>query len=255
MKRAWLTIIFVLVFIGTLIGTMPLSFVLERAGLSRAGLNWQHAAGTVFNGEITGLSLGTQFLGTLHLSFKPRALLGGQLGFEARLDGPAITGTADISFRRNGADIADLNGAARIDKLAYLAGDVRALGGEIEVSSMDADLNLAELACIRASGEVRSDMLERIARDLADQQASDLTGKIGCRSGALTLSMAGIASQSDPVTVNGELSAKDRSWVEVQVSTFDAVLGAGLDLYGFEQTGDVYIMRQEIVKIGDLING
>lgn len=255
MKRGWLTGLFVLLFFGTVIATMPLSFVLERAGLRQAGLNWQHTKGTIFRGEIIGLSYGTQSLGSLGLNFVATDLFSARLGYQVDLNGPGMTGVSKVSLGRNKIIFKDLNGAADINRLAYFVNDVRSVGGQIELSDINIDFDTDEKNCTSASGRIVSNVLERFAAALAKQRAEDILGDIGCVAGALTLGMEGVTESEDRVTVDGVLSASDRSHLEIKVHTLDAVLGAGLELYGFEQRGEAYILRQEIVTIEGLING
>lgn len=255
MKRFWLIILFVLVLVTTLVSTMPLSFVLEKSGVRETGLSWQRAEGTIFKGEITGLAYASQPLGKMELSFRPRDLLSGRLGYAIHLDGPAISGTANIAVNRSVARVSGLNGKAAVNQLVYLIGGVRIAGGEIKISDADIEFDIAAKECAAAAGRVTSNMLDRLAVTLADQNASELAGNIACGSGALTLLMEGVINRTDPVTLDGVLSANDRSRVEVKVQTLDVALAAGLDLYGFEQEGEGYIMRQEVVALGGLING
>ena len=255
MKRRGLSIIFGLVLATTMVATTPLSFVLDRAGLREAGFNWQQAEGTVFKGKLTGFSYGFQPFGTVELDFRWRDVLTGRIGYAVDIDGSAIDGSAIVALGRTSAALSDMRGAARIDQLRYFVGDVRNAGGRIEIADANIEFDTSQLECTSASGMVSSDTLSRFASRLANQSASELSGNIACESGALAISLEGLINQNDPVMLDGVLSAKDRSRLEVKIRTLDAALAAGLGLYGFEQNGDDYIIRQEVVTIGGLING
>lgn len=255
MRRSWLIVLFVSVLIGTLIVTMPLSFVLDMAGVRKTGVDWQRVEGNIFKGEITGLSHGSQSLGSVTLELRPRELFAARLGYAIEVTGPAIEGAAVLAIGRKTAVLRDVNGSADVGRLIYLVGDIRNVGGSIDISDAEVDLNTSNLKCSGADGLIASNLLDRLAGSLANQSASQLSGNIACVGGALTLLMEGIINQTDPVTLDGVLSAQDRSRVEITVRTQDALLAAGLDRYGFEQNGDDFVIRQEVVTIGGLING
>ena len=63
MRRFLLLIIFIVVLIAGAFAMTPLGFVLTQSGARDLGVGWAKVDGTLLNGRISGLYVGTQPIG------------------------------------------------------------------------------------------------------------------------------------------------------------------------------------------------
>ena len=242
-RRLALVFLFLLVFVGAAIVTMPLSFVLERSSLEQLGLNWARASGTVLNGSVRGLSYGNQGIGDIDLRLRPAALVSGRVTYESRWSGAPGSGSAVLSAGRREIAVTDMSAVVQIENLVGLADDVRRTGGVASIS--DAEIRFADDACASARGRVATDVVSRAATAYG-QSGTDLVGSLACDGPMLTIPLSGQADSGDVLEANVRVGLLEPSLFEAQVTTSNSDLATLLVLRGFQPISDTeFAYRRE----------
>lgn len=251
MKRSWiLSAVFVLVFLGATLGTLPLGFVLDKAGLRQAGLQWESARGSIFSGDVSGLSFAYQPIGTLSLKARPDALLTGKLAYTFHLQGAVGNGKGVVKLGRNQIQLDGFSGKFSASELVYLAPDIRQTKAHMDLQ--DVTVHFRNNVCHEASGRLVSDVLAKLAQLKAGLGASELSGTLKCDGPVLLALMAGRLQEGDRVTAAARLGLREASSVEVHVQTSDPVLSGGLLAYDFSPEGQDYVYRRQMRLIEGL---
>ncbi|MEL7480867.1 MAG: type II secretion system protein N [Pseudomonadota bacterium] len=242
MKRLLLFLLFVVVFFGAMILTTPLSFVLEQSGARSTGLRWDGVSGTVFNGQVSGVSFGRQPIGNVSVSIRPSDMLKGRVAYHARWSGLPSVGEATLAVGRNSVAVSDLNTTVAVEHLVGLADDVRRAGGNASISSASVTFN--GRACASASGAVSTDT---VSRALATYGVTGglLSGTLSCDGPMLSLPVSGSVDTGDRIEAEMRFGFTEPSSVEARVETSSPDIGNLLAFQGFEPRDGAYVYRQE----------
>ena len=243
MRSIFLSVLFVLVLIATLIVSAPLSYVLDKSGLRGIGLNWASAHGSVFKGEVTGLRFGPQPIGIVKLDAQFGALLKGRLKYRFELQGVAGVGVGAVTLGRNQFELSGLDAEISVSNLVGIANEVRAANGIATVQG--GTLKLKNGLCETAAGEISTDLLSKFATEQYNRTAGELSGDVSCDGEMVLLQMSGALEATDTVSLHVRAGLAEVSSVQVQVQTDDPVLEAGLATYGFQAQADGYVYQQD----------
>lgn len=223
---------------------MPLGFALKMIGAAPSDVRWQEASGTIWKGELSGVSLLGQYqLGDVNLAAKPFALFGGEVGYRLAWAGDMGRARGDIFLGRDMLRISGLDVQVNFAGLVDLMPEIRNTNGVVSIANGSAYFE--DRICIRASGDVSTDALTKLALQY-NVTATDLTGTLSCLDDALHVEARGQLAQSDRVVSQMRLPLNGISQVTVTVDTDDAVLGFGLLRYGFQEEEGGYIFQREL---------
>jgi len=221
---------------------MPLGFALNATGVSKTGLYWSSARGTVLNGTMVQAQYGAQPIGTVHLNLQLAALLKGKLRYATEWNGAAGQGTGVVDFGRSTLDVSDASMVLHLRQLVGLIDDVRQTDGSVSIR--DASVTLSNGKCANAQGSVSSDVLTKFAARY-DQQATAFTGTLACDGPMLLLDMAGQVGINDMASAQLRVGTAEASSLEARVKTIEPEIATALLFYGFETDGDEVIFRRE----------
>lgn len=245
MKRVLgLGLLFLVVLLGALAATLPLGFVLEQADLRRAGLVWDSAQGTIWKGQVTGLSYAGQTIGTVSLTAHPAGLIAAKLSYDVELSGPAGEGKGHVQLRRKRYEIKNFNGVLRAGQLIYLAPDLRQTDGEVRFEAVKLDVRQGD--CQAASGRITSNVLMRLADQLGGLVGGQMTGEVTCEGPMLVARMEGSLEGSDQVRASARLGVREPSELEVRIGASDPLLAQGLLAYDFSPEAEGFVYRKTV---------
>ena len=216
------------VFAGTLVtaaaANVPLSFVMKASGLASQGVSWQQARGTVWHGQVTGLTVQGEAAGAVESDFSLMRLVTGKPGHLLHWTGPfghgsALAGLSKHGLHIHGGQAAITFDAARISA-AFPARDV-----SLRLSGVAMDLGRE--GCLSASGDVETDALAHISAAYGATWP-ELTGFMSCEQGELVMSMQGQAADGTQIAAKAFLHGGGRLelW-DVPDNQTDALLLAG----------------------------
>lgn len=184
-------ILFLITLVGGLIAFTPLSFVLRQSGMAERGLGWQQARGSIWHGQVTGLSWRGTPVGAINLDSDLLRMLGGGPSHHVSWVGQQGQGQADIKASRDSvlADHINLNlpltDEWNVDPM------IAQLGGSIRLS--DGQVRLAGERCESAAGTVTSDVV-RLAAAGFGRDWPIVSGPLGCLNGQLEADLSGKAA-------------------------------------------------------------
>lgn len=216
MKRGVLIIVFIL---GCAIGAaifMPLETALRLSGLSRSGIGWQSAEGSLLGGTVTGLrSQGTEH-GDVRLSLRPLALVGGRLAYDADWSGPRGTGTGRVSAALSGrVALQDFRLNLRFTAPPQIAGVLQEPEGTLALSGRE--IAFRGNSCAAADGLARSDFMAQ-NQGVFGQGWSPLEGALACEAGQLLIPLATTSNAGTRLDASLRVSPGAAGTAEARVS-------------------------------------
>lgn len=237
MRRLLLSTVFAGTFVSVAAANLPLAFVAKKAGLSDRGVSWQQARGTIWHGQIVGLTVQGEPSGSIEGEFNPIRFLQGQPAHHLVWSGPSGHGSAFASLSNGGAHIQDGQAVIMFDasriSAAFPARDV-----SLRLSHVSMDIERD--GCRMAAGDVTTDALAHIS---AAYGASwpELTGFISCEEGELVMSLTGKAADGTQIAAKAFLQGGGRLelW-DVPDSQTNALL-----LAGFTNEAGKYVYLQQ----------
>ncbi|MEL6729320.1 MAG: type II secretion system protein N [Pseudomonadota bacterium] len=242
MRKLFLLLIFVLVLAGSLFAFTPLGFVLRQSGISGAtGVGWAKADGTLMNGRISGLYVGTQPLGDVSLSLRPASLLTLQPSYDIQWGGAGGRGTGVLTLSRSGFSGTDIRMQQEIGALEGLAPPVRAMGGSLRLN--DGAFRLTQTGCESASGTLSSNTLSTLAAQYG-RQFGDVSGPISCDAGAFVIDLEGSSEAGDRVVIDARALLNGQGEFATEVETQDTQIIIALQQVGFVRENGRFVYRQ-----------
>ncbi|MEL7130172.1 MAG: type II secretion system protein N [Pseudomonadota bacterium] len=242
MRLFGLILLFVLVFVGVAIATMPLSFALKRANLNASGIVWTQASGTIGKGVISGLQVGAQPIGNVDLKLRWRSLLTAKLAYVVDWSGAVGRGHGELVLGRNVIDLFDLSTEVPVSQLVGLSDELRRNGGSARISG--AQIRFVNAICDAASGDVSTDTVSRLAQSYG-QSASPLRGTFRCDGPMLTLPLTGTSATGETLAATLRVGTAEVSSMAARVETENPEFAAILALQGFQPEAGGYVYRRE----------
>ena len=224
MRKILLLSIFIGVLVLTLVASAPLSFILKRSGLVQQGVFWQQARGTVWHGQVTGLSVRGDAIGAVQGDFSLLRMIQGQPGHLIRWSGPQGQGSALAALSGPGIKVRKGRAAMTFDATrissVFPAQDV-----SLRLSNVSIDAT--SKGCQSASGDVRTDALSTISA-VYGANWPELDGSLSCVDGELVVSVEGRAADGTRIAAKSSLQGNGRLelW-DVPDSQTNALLLAG----------------------------
>jgi general secretion pathway protein N len=242
--KRWLAIaVFILSFSGVSLANLPLSLFLNETRLSQSGLTATAISGTLWRGDITGLSLGTHPLGDIHLKANPLSLLRLGYGGKAHIAPGAAKGQGKFLLQSGPALMAeDIAIIIDLAKLGYRDPNGRPLRGQLslDVSKLHLQQKKNQFSCKEIEGRITSDALS-ILGQYYNKELPILRGTLNCEQGQVVLAIAG-QNQIVTIDITAEINANLDYMANIIVETDDSEMQSLLALYGFNSDGNRYTL-------------
>jgi general secretion pathway protein N len=226
-------IVLILLFFFGLILFMPMRIALGLTGLERVGVAARDVRGSIWNGRIDQLMLGTMPVGPVRAALSPISLLMGRARTDIwRQEGAAddLSGALTAGIGRIGID--DVTGAVPLGR-SFAPLPIGSLIMEDVTAYFSGD------RCGHAEGRVRA----QIAGQFPGLNLSQgLSGIVSCDGDALLLPLV---SQSGLEKVNLRIWRSGRYVAEMRVETADAGLTDALGKAGFAGVGGARLLKVE----------
>ncbi len=234
--------VFLVVLVGAIVASTPLSFVMERAGAEAYGLNWREARGRVWNGRLDGLAFGAQPIGDVQLRIRPGALMSGRLSYRIDWSGPPGRGTGIVTTGAGGVALEGLRAEARVEELRGLTDVVRAAGGFVRVR---ADvLRFSGGRCDAARGTVATDVLANLAAAVG-KSFGEIQGAIACDGAMLLIPAEAVSGAGDEFEATLRAGFAETSTLKATARTADPDFAAALSSLGFDFEDDAFVYRRQ----------
>lgn len=241
MRRFLLLIIFIVILIAGAFAMTPLGFVLTQSGARDLGVGWAKVDGTLLNGRISGLYVGTQPIGDFSLELRPLSLLALKPTYDVRWGGAGGQGTAVLTLSRSALNADEIRMRQQIASIEGLDPAVRAMNGSLSV--IDGAFQLTQQGCEDASGTLSTDTLSTLAAQYG-REFGPVSGPISCDDGAFVLDMQGESQAEDRVYVDARASITGHGSFSTRVQTQDAQIIIALNQLGFQRENGEFVYRQ-----------
>ncbi len=233
-----LSVLFLLALMGGLVAFAPLSFVMRHSGLAERGLGWQQARGSVWQGQVTGMSWRGVPIGSLNLEAHLLRALTGAPVHDVVWSGQQGQGRAAITT--NGKKTTASRVSLRIPVTEQIGADafVASLGATLNVSS--GRIRATGRKCDAASGQVSSDLARRAAATFG-RDWPVLSGALTCEDGRVGATLSGEASDGTQITMVLDL----QDGIEIRLARVDDEVRAVAVAAGFmDQDGALVYTRR-----------
>lgn len=237
----WLFLFGAVVFLVTLAWRAPMSVLAGGAGLASRGITYERAQGTVWSGDLLGVEIGGQPVGRVTLDLKPGALFGGQLAYAMDIAGPAGRGRGELHLSAGGGlALRDLVADVNLQAIERLDTRLRQVPATVSVTVPELVTD-RRLACRRADGRLRTDLLQRLGGSL-NWNGPAMAGIIACDGeGGYQVSLANVDG-ADEITLEAAGSPLTASYTaEARVRTSNRSVADTLKLLKFQRVGDAFI--------------
>ena len=237
MRGLLLSTVFVGTFVCTAAANVPLFFVLKQSGIADRGVAWVQARGTIWHGQVTGLSVQGDPAGAVEGEFSLMRVLKGQPGHLLHWSGPSGRGSALAGLSSGGIRVSDGQAAITFDA-SRISGAFPARDVSLRLSHVSMDLGRD--GCRSAKGDVSTDALTHIS-EAYGATWPELTGFLSCEAGELLISVTGQAADGTQIAAKAYLQGGGRLelW-DVPDSQTDALL-----LAGFTNEAGKYVYLQK----------
>ena len=235
LRFLFLSIIILIAAAFAIVAFTPLSFVLERTGISDRGAVWAEAEGTILNGQISGLELQGQKIGDVSLKLRPASLLRLTPAYDVNWEGESGQGTGLVALQGQTLIATELILVQELKGIETLAAPLKAIGGHVRLDGGEVTVNRD--GCVFASGEVSTNVLEKAAAQYG-RQFGLLSGPLSCVEGALDLALEGRSDAADTVDFKATIDWLGRTSFDASIVTQDDEVRYVLKQIGFVESGD-----------------
>ncbi len=189
-RRGPLIRIGIAAFLITAIAIAPASLITPILNANAATIQYQEVRGTVWKGEIRGVSTGDVYLGNITFKVRPLALLTAAAAADIiAQDGAAIgSGRLSVSLITRRLAVADANFAFNLSAVRRYSLFGIPYQGRIEARR--ASFVWSRSGCQSAAGEIRTDVLDASSRALVGESLL-LAGPAACDAGQVLVTLRG----------------------------------------------------------------
>lgn len=243
MKRLALIIVFVIALVFGLCSGIPLSYAMRNAGLVQQGIGWQQARGTIWDGQITGLSYRGKAAGAVDINSSPLSLFRGGIASDVHWIGQAGRARLQMIVSLSRVNISGLSADVDISRFDGIHNELRRIGGALKISNATLRFDYAG-RCIQASGTAQLDLVRRLGAQYGRDWPM-LSGTPACVDDAIQIPLAGDGANGERFEVTLRTLPDGRTGMDVHVEGLDAQATAALATVGFTKSGNGYTLRQE----------
>ena len=229
-----LIILFVITLLGGLAAFAPLSFALRQSGMVERGLGWQQARGSIWHGQVTGLTWRGQALGAVNLDSNPLRMLTGGASHAVNWTGPYGQGQAHIKASRSSLLAEGISLSLPLTERIGMDPALAHLGATLRLSNGLVRLDGAQ--CREASGTVTSDAARRVAVEFGRDWPL-LSGPLACEAGHLQAALSGDAADGTRI----RLTASQDTGFRIELANTDDDLKNMLLSGGFRNEEGVLV--------------
>jgi len=234
--------LFVITLIGGLVAFAPLSFALRQSGIADRGVSWQQARGSVWHGQVTGLSWRGTPLGAVNLDSNVLRFVTGGPSHDVSWSGPFGQGRGRI--KASGSSVVAEEVSLNIPLTEQIGADpvIAQLGSSLRLSN--GSVKLSGDRCEAAAGSVTSDVA-RLAAASFGRDWPVLSGPLTCTDTRLTAQLSGDAGDGTRIV----LKAVAQDGFELELTNFDDELRAALLAAGFTDRNGALVYTRSMNRM------
>ena len=226
--------------IGGLIWQTPLSFVLRQSGLASAGVSWTQARGSIWNGQVTDLSVQQRRIGAFDLKLRPYSLLSGSLAYDAKWIGAFGQGTGRISANTQRFISEDVSLSISLSDIPDLIEELKQVDGTFRMNEAKVQWERFD-GCEAASGRLQTDLVRLLGHRM-QKDWPELTGNLSCDNGELVATLSGVSAQDETFDIELYIAPQMPVRYNANISGVSPDIQNALALYGFKFENGAYTL-------------
>ncbi len=189
-RRGALLLLGIVSFLAAAIVMAPASLITPFLNSGGANIQYRDVTGSLWKGEIRGVSTGDVYLGDVGYRLRPMALLAGALSADlTAMDGAAIgAGRVNVHLISQRVSVEDANFA--FDLSAVRRYSLFGIPYQGRIETRGAGLVWSRDGCSSASGEIWTDVLDASSKTLVGESLL-LAGPASCDGGQIHITLKG----------------------------------------------------------------
>jgi hypothetical protein len=221
---------------------VPMSVAADTAASRVPDFKFKAASGSMWDGKLTQVAFGSQFIGDLAVKTDLMSLLSGKAAGALSLTREGFAGTASLAYGL-------INGGLEVKNLELDGNTALVPGMPAALARSDGRFMLAisnmtfvDSLCETASGEVWTDVLTKV--NIQGWVGPALRGPVTCEGGHMQIQAGGKAATGEDVLA--KLSISQHLDMELTATVANATPGAAkaLGSIGFVREGDKLVLNQ-----------
>jgi hypothetical protein len=221
---------------------LPMSMAADMAASRFPDFKFQQASGSVWDGKLTQVAFGSQFIGDLDVKTELLPLLGGKAGGKLGLAREGFKGSADLSYGLGDGGL-EMKNLKLEGNTALVPGMPSALARGDGRFSLDVkDVTFVDSLCQSASGEVWTDALTKV--NIKGWVGPELRGPVTCEGGHMQAQAGGKAATGEDVLAILSISQHLDMELMATISNASPAAAQALSDIGFVPEGDKLVLKQ-----------
>lgn len=223
---------------------LPMSMAADMAAKQFPDFKFSSASGSVWDGKLSQVSFGKQFIGDLAVKTELLGLLSGNAGGTLGLTREGFSGQANINYGLGDGrlELKDANIAGNTAMVPGMPAALAKVDGKFTLKL--SDVKFTEGACAEAKGEVWSDALTKV--DIRGWKGPELRGPVTCAGGNLQVEAGGKAETGEDVLAVMTIGQHLDMALTATVSNASPGALQALTEVGFKPEGDKLVLRQAV---------
>lgn len=223
---------------------LPMSMAADMAAQRFPDFKFQSASGSVWDGKLTQVAYGRQFIGDLGVKTELLGLLTGKAGGKLSLVREGFSGQADLAYALAGGalELKDVKIDGNTALVPGMPAAIAKVDGKFTLQMKD--VKFADSLCQEASGEVWTDVLSKVT--VKGWTGPELRGPVTCNNGALQVQANGKAATGEDVQASLNISQHLDMELTATVSNATPAALQALGQVGFVPDGTKMVLRKAV---------
>lgn len=180
----------VIAFTVTALVSAPASLLTPALNAGGDRVAFQEIDGTIWNGEVRGLTTGEVYLGDVAFRLRPVALLTGAVSADVTARDGAAIGAGRVNANLFAQRVSVQNASFAFDLTSVRRYSLFGIPYQGRIEARDVGLDWSRKGCSRATGEIWTDVLDASAKTLVGE-ALLLAGPAACEDGRIMVALKG----------------------------------------------------------------
>jgi hypothetical protein len=242
MRIVIIAIVVILAAISGGVALLPMSMAADVASKQFPDFRFKDASGSLWDGKLSQVSFGQQFIGDLAVKTELLPLLTGKIAGKFGLAREGFSGETDLSYGL-GDKVLQLKDLKLDGNTALVPGMPASIArAEGKFTLQLKDVKFTDNVCEAATGEVWTDALAKVT--VKGWTGPELRGPVTCNGGKLQVQAGGKAATGEDVQASLNISQHLDMELTATVSNVTPAAAAALAEAGFTAEGDKLVLRQ-----------
>ena len=221
---------------------VPMSVAADMAASRFPDFKFKTASGNMWDGKLTQVAFGSQYIGDLAVKTDLMPLLSGKAAGALGLTREGFAGTANLAygFTNGGLEVKDLKLEGNTALVPGMPAALARSDGRFTLAI--SDVTFVDSLCEMASGEVWTDALTKL--NIQGWVGPELRGPVTCEGGHMQVQAGGKAATGEDVLAILSISQHLDMELTATVANATPAAAKALGDIGFVREGDKLVLNQ-----------